>query len=76
MDKHVKEILVFIGRNKKGVSFYQLVRGFGLPDAPYDLQAVLHFFIEENFAELDHPEAGVNMRYIITEKGIETIGIG
>ncbi|SFC98118.1 hypothetical protein [Collimonas sp. OK412] len=75
MDKQIKEILAFIGRSPKGASFYQLVRGFGFPDAPYDLQAVLHSFVEEHLAELQQPEAGVNVQYVITQKGIETIGI-
>lgn len=75
MDKHVKEILAFINRNPKGASFYQIVRGFGFPDAPYDLQAVLRSLVEEHLAEVQQPDAGVNAQYVITQRGIEAISM-
>jgi hypothetical protein len=75
MDKHAKEILNFISRNPRGASFYQIARGFGFPDAPYDLQAVLHSFEEEYLVEVRQPSAGVNTQYVITEKGIEASAI-
>ncbi|WP_428719208.1 hypothetical protein [Undibacterium curvum] len=73
MNKEIKEILIFIGRNPTGASFYQIVRGFGFPDAPYTLQVVLQSFVDEHLAELRQPEAGVNAQYVITKKGKEAI---
>ena len=73
MDKQINEILAFIGGNPTGVSFYQIVRGFGFPDAPYDLNEILRNLINERLAEVHQPEAGVNAQYVITANGVEAI---
>lgn len=73
MDTHTKEILVFISRKPLGASLYQIVRGFGFPNAPYNLQTILHSFVEEHLAELRQPDAGVNALYVITKRGMEAI---
>ena len=73
MDKHINEILALIEHSPNGASFYQIVRGFGFPDASYDLQLVLRVLVEECLVELQNPDAGVNTRYVITQKGIEAL---
>lgn len=73
MDKFVKDILNFISRNTSGASFYQIVRGFGFPDAPYDLQAILRSLAEERLVEIAHPDAGANAKYSITAKGVDAL---
>lgn len=73
MDKNCEEILEFIGRHEDGVTFYQLVRGFGFPDTSYDLQEILRHFIAENLTELTQAENGVNSKYFITKSGMEQI---
>jgi len=75
MDNIANEILAFIGRNSEGATLYQIIRGYGFPDAPYDLQALLHAFVEERLAELRMPEAGVNAKYVVTEKGMKMIAL-
>jgi hypothetical protein len=73
MDKNIKEILRFIGKNVEGASFYQIVRGFGFPDAPYDLRATLRSFVDDHLVEMQQEDSGVNARYIVTKKGLSAL---
>ena len=73
MDNHAKDVLKFIARVPEGRSYYEIIRSFGFPDAPYDINEILRLFVRENFAELNQPEAGVNAKYLIKPNGIQIL---
>jgi len=70
MDAYTKEILRFIAAQPGGVTFYQLVRGYGFPDAPQNLPSLLGALVDDGFVETLIVKNDVNSRYQVTQKGL------
>jgi DNA-binding IclR family transcriptional regulator len=69
MDAYTKEVLRFIAAQPNGVTFHQLVRGYGFPDAPISLPNLLRALVDGGFVENLSIENDVNTRYRVTPEG-------
>jgi predicted transcriptional regulator len=68
-----REIISYISEHEGGVGFYHVARRFGLPEAVYDLPAVLENLIGEGFVDVVKAGSGTDERYRLTEKGHQVL---
>lgn len=69
MDTYTKEVLRFIASQPSGVTLYQLVRGYGFPDAPVSLPNLVRALVDGGLVENLNLDSDVNSRYRVTPKG-------
>ena len=66
-DEDIKiDILAYINSKPGGVSFYQVVRRFGLPGAQYDLPVLVEELVGSGYLTKENAEKEM---YIITDSG-------
>ncbi|MCU7929037.1 MAG: hypothetical protein KZQ97_21755 [Candidatus Thiodiazotropha sp. (ex Dulcina madagascariensis)] len=68
-----REIISYIGEHEGEVGFYHVARRFGLPEAVYDLPAVIENLIKERFVDVVSVGSGTDERYRLTDKGHQAL---